>query len=215
MKNRYVVRGRISEALIRHIVREFAKGESASAIARATQLNRNTVNRYLAGIRQRMAAYCEARTALCRTALTDRLHILAEPFDIQGASILRDARVQFAFHTEGVRLQDAPATHPDGPHRAEDYDGWRLSVWWHDRPIDVVAHTLETRYLADVRAVLHRLLRQIRQGAAPQDLHLLLKEVEFRHNNRSRDLAKLILDLLRLTPLTGDDHATPHPSSSL
>lgn len=211
MKNRYVVRGRISEALIRHIVREFAKGESASAIARTTQLNRNTVNRYLAGIRQRIAEYCDGRTEHCRTALTDRVHVMAEPMASDGSGILHATRIRFDFHADGVRLEHAHVDQSNDPHCTEEHDGWRLSLWWQDRPIDVVARTLEARYLGDVHAVLHRLLYQLRQGAAPQNLHLLLKEVEFRHNNRSRDLAKLILDLLRLTPLTGSD-AAPDPA---
>ena len=59
MLNRYVVRSRITEAQFRRLARCVAADLTAVQIAMLTGLNRNTVNRLLAGLRQRMAEACE------------------------------------------------------------------------------------------------------------------------------------------------------------
>jgi hypothetical protein len=59
MKNRYAIRARISEHQFRHIVRLFALDLDATQIAALSGFNRNTINRYLRGIRERVAEYCE------------------------------------------------------------------------------------------------------------------------------------------------------------
>ena len=59
MVNRYASRSKISEAKFRQLVKLFAIDLDASQIAQVTGLNRNTVNRYLMAIRQRIADYCE------------------------------------------------------------------------------------------------------------------------------------------------------------
>ena len=57
--NRYVRRSKISEAKFRELVRYFALDLDAHKIAALTRLNRNTVNRYLLRIRERIAEHCE------------------------------------------------------------------------------------------------------------------------------------------------------------
>lgn len=61
MNNKYVNRSRISEAKFRELVRLFALDLTATQIAELSGLNRNTVNRYIRGIRQRIVDYCEAK----------------------------------------------------------------------------------------------------------------------------------------------------------
>ncbi len=53
------VRARISKAKFRQILRSFALDLNATQIAALTNLNRNTVNRYLTLIRQSVAQFCE------------------------------------------------------------------------------------------------------------------------------------------------------------
>lgn len=62
MKNRYAIRARISEPQFRHIVRLFALDLDATQIAALADLNRNTINRYLRGIRERIAEFCESQS---------------------------------------------------------------------------------------------------------------------------------------------------------
>ena len=58
-KNKYVRRSKISEAKFRQLVKLFCLDLDAHQLAELSGLNRNTVNRYLKGIRQRIAQYCE------------------------------------------------------------------------------------------------------------------------------------------------------------
>jgi hypothetical protein len=57
--NRYVKRSKITEARFRELVRYFALDLDAHKIAALTRLNRNTVNRYLLRIRERIAEFCD------------------------------------------------------------------------------------------------------------------------------------------------------------
>jgi len=56
--NKYIKRSRISEAKFRHLLRLFSLDIDASNIAKITGLNRNTVNRYLRLIRERIVDLC-------------------------------------------------------------------------------------------------------------------------------------------------------------
>ena len=62
MKNKYAFRSKISEAKIRQIVKLFAIDLDALQIAELAGVNRNTVNRYVAACRERIARYCEAES---------------------------------------------------------------------------------------------------------------------------------------------------------
>jgi transposase-like protein len=62
MKNKYAIRARISDPQFRQIVRLFALDLEATQIAALSGLNRNTINRYLRGIRERIAEYCESQS---------------------------------------------------------------------------------------------------------------------------------------------------------
>lgn len=62
MRNRYVVRARISEVVFRRFLRHVAADLTAVQIAQLTGLNRNTVNRLLACIRLRMAEACSVES---------------------------------------------------------------------------------------------------------------------------------------------------------
>ena len=57
-KNRYVFRSRISERKFRQLIKLFALDLEANKIAILTGLNRNTVNKYLMMLRQRLAGAC-------------------------------------------------------------------------------------------------------------------------------------------------------------
>ncbi|GAA5783800.1 IS1595 family transposase [Chitiniphilus shinanonensis] len=63
-KNKYIRRSKISEAKFRELVRYFALDLDAPQIAMLSGLNRNTVNRYLNGIRLRIAQTCEQESPL-------------------------------------------------------------------------------------------------------------------------------------------------------
>ena len=64
MKNKYARRSRISEGKVRELVRYFAADLTALQAATLSGLNRNTVNRFYRGLRERILAACEAQRPL-------------------------------------------------------------------------------------------------------------------------------------------------------
>ena len=61
-KNKYVKRSKISEAKFREIIRHFCLDLDAQQTTILTHLNRNTVNRYLRLIRERIAEFCDKQS---------------------------------------------------------------------------------------------------------------------------------------------------------
>lgn len=61
-KNRYARRSKISEAKFRELVKLFALDLEATQIAELANLNRNTVNRFLKAIRERLAEHSEQQS---------------------------------------------------------------------------------------------------------------------------------------------------------
>ena len=61
-KNKYINRSRVTESKFRELVKYFSLDLGAQQIAILTNLNRNTVNRYLKLIRKRIAELCESET---------------------------------------------------------------------------------------------------------------------------------------------------------
>ena len=64
MKNKYARRSRISEGKVRELVRYFAADLTALQAATLSGLNRNTVNRFYRGLRERILVACEAQRPL-------------------------------------------------------------------------------------------------------------------------------------------------------
>jgi transposase-like protein len=64
MRNKYINRSRITEAKFRALVKYFSLDLDAHRIASLVGLNRNTVNRYLRLLRERIAEYCERKFPL-------------------------------------------------------------------------------------------------------------------------------------------------------
>jgi transposase len=59
LSSKQFIRARISRAKFRQLLRLFALDLTATQISALTDLNRNTVNRYLTLIGQAVAAHCE------------------------------------------------------------------------------------------------------------------------------------------------------------
>ena len=64
MRNRYVKRSRISEKKFRQLVKLFSLDLDAVQISALSHLNRNTINRYLAAMRNQIAEFCELESPL-------------------------------------------------------------------------------------------------------------------------------------------------------
>lgn len=60
--NKYKKRAHISEYQFRQIVKHFSLDLTATQIAKLIGINRNTINKYLMQIRQKIAQYCEQQS---------------------------------------------------------------------------------------------------------------------------------------------------------
>ena len=75
VKNKYANRSKISEAKFRGLVKLFALNLEATQIAELTGLNRNTVNRFLRAIRERLAEFCEQQSPFFKSMNLSSVHV--------------------------------------------------------------------------------------------------------------------------------------------
>jgi len=87
MRNKYVQRFRISEKKFRPLLKLFPLDLDAIQISQLSHLNRNTVNRYLAALRTRMAEFCELKFPLKREVEIDDSYFGAK--GVKGKIIFR------------------------------------------------------------------------------------------------------------------------------
>ena len=223
MKNKYSRRARISEYLIREIVKHFAMDIEASKIARLTDLNRNTVNRYLTLIRIRIAEMCEHESPLRGEIEVDESYF--GPKRIKGKRgrgaagktpvfgiLQRGGKVytEIVPDCAKVTLQAIIRGKVD-PQSVIHSDGWR----GYDGLVDLgYKKHYRVQHGADefVKGKNHingiesfwsfakaRLMKF--NGLTNSTFYLHLKESEFRFNHRDQDLYAILLKVLREKPL--------------
>lgn len=202
MDNKYVNRSKISEAKFRELVKLFALDLTATQIAKLSGLNRNTVNRYIKGIRKRLAEYCEITGPVidCDCVKPSRQRSDGE---IRYLGIVEKEGIVC------VRLMDADTKIGDkndltDPKSKEidviiDLKKDR-KIWVKDR----------TRLQKNNRSKINRIdgfwgyaksrLEKFK-GIHSHTYLLHLKESEFRYNNDQDELYHLILKIIRKHPL--------------
>lgn len=223
MKNRYARRARISERQFRRLVRLFALDLDATQIAELSGLNRNTVNRYLRGIRERIAAFCEASAPFAGEIEVDESFF--GPRRVKGRrgrGAYGKTVVFGVFKRNGSVfteiVPDCSKATLQGIIRGRVAldsviysDGWR----GYNGLVDVgYGKHLRIDHGSDefVRGQAHingiegfwgfaksRLTRF--RGMSKDTFYLHLKECEFRFNHRRQDLYPLLLELCRKQPL--------------
>ena len=222
-KNKYAKRSRISEHQFRHLVRLFSIDLEATQIAKLTGLNRNTINRYLKAIRQRLVEYCDAQSPFSGEVEVDESFFGARRIKgKRGRGALGKTIVFGIFQRNGhvhteivpdckkVTLQQAIR----GKVELETIiytDGWRgynglVDVGYgkhlrvdHGRDEFVKGRTHINGIEGFWGFAKTRLVRF--RGMRPETFNLHLKECEFRFNHRGQDLYQLILKILRERPL--------------
>jgi transposase len=224
MKNKYVKRSKISEAKFRKIIQYFALELDSQKIAALTSLNRNTVSRYLSRIRSRIAELCEnqalkmpfsATNGTVRQATGDANQ--SPPafsgslpvFGIQS----RDAHIYTEILPNGVHLKlrrlikRSPNSGPLLlPKEWRHYDGIvDMNGRWHYRlnagSTQMKSASNPPGSIEDFLGFARKRLTTINLNGADH-FHLLLKECEFRFNNRNDNLYRLLLKRFREKPLS-------------
>jgi len=222
-KNKYAKRSRISEHQFRHLVRLFSVDLEATQIAQLTSLNRNTINRYLKAIRQRLVEFCDAQSPFCGEVEVDESFFGARRIKGKRGRGASGKTIVFGIfqrnghvHTEivpdckKVTLQQAIR----GKVELETIiysDGWRgynglVDVGYgkhlrvdHGRDEFVKGRTHINGIEGFWGFAKTRLVRF--RGMRPETFNLHLKECEFRFNHRGQNLYQLILKILRERPL--------------
>ena len=223
MKNRYSFRSRISEAKFRHLVKLFSVDLEATQIATLIGLNRNTVNRYLRGIRIRIAEYCESQSPFSGEIEVDESYF--GPRRVKGRrgrGAFGKTAVFGVFKRNGhVYTQIVPdcrkATLQAIIRGKVELDSVIYSDDWcgYNGLVDVgygkhlrVAHSNDefVRGRTHINGIegfwgyaKSRLTRF--RGMNKQTFYLHLKESEFRFNHRQQDLYRVMLDLCRKSPI--------------
>ena len=207
MKNKYVKRGKISEAKFRQLVHLFSLDLTAVQITDLTNLNRNTVNRYLKGIRQRIAEYCEVvGPPACR------LHEQkSNDGPLVAGLICRDNKIHlgmFPFHNINSELLEPSESHLNQQQISELarsfhalYDPkneWKYYISSVEAGTEKLNRTSNRidGFIGFTRSRLQKF-----KGLKRDTLYLHLKECEFRYNENKDEYYHLLLKILRNNPL--------------
>ena len=227
MKNRYVARSRISEHVFRRFLRHVAADLTAVQIAQLTGLNRNTVNRLLACLRERMAEACELERPFSGTIEVDESYF--GPRRVKGKAGRGAGKKTpvFGIYKRGDKVYTEvvpdcskavllPAIrgkvaldsviHSDG---WRGYDGLVDMGYKKHLRVDHSANEFSSRrvrgnHINGIEGfwgyAKTRLARF--RGMHPETFLFHLKECEFRFNHRRDDLYKVLLKLCRENPLS-------------
>ena len=222
-KNRYSNRAKISEQKLRDLIRLFSLDLTATQIAQITGLNRNTVNRYLRLIRERIVEYCEADSPLQGEVEVDESYFGARRVKGKRGRGAYGKTIVFGIlkRNDKVYTQIVPdckkATLQAVIRGKVDLESVIYSDGWkgYDGLVDVgygkhfrVDHGKDefVRGRAHVNGIesfwgyAKTRLSKFR-GLSKKHFNLHLKECEFRFNYRRDDLYKILLKLLREKPL--------------
>ena len=222
-KNRYAKRARISSKQFRQLVRYFVLDLTASQIAHLTGLNRNTVNRYMRAIRERIAHFCETQSPFGGEVEVDESYFGARRIKgKRGRGAYGKTIVFGLFQRNGqVYTELVPNCRKAtlqaiirGKVALDSViysDGWR----GYNGLVDVgygkhlrVDHSKDefVRGRAHVNGIegfwgfaKARLVRF--RGISKRTFYFHLKECEFRFNHRGQNLYQLLLKVLRKHPL--------------
>ena len=226
VKNKYIIRSRISEKKFREIVRLFTLDLSATQISKITNISRQSINKYLMGIRQRIANYCENISPFKGIVEVDESYFGAKRVKGKrgrGASgkikvfgmFKRDDKVytQIVDNCSRDTLHQIIKEHVNTDSIINS-DGWRgynglvdLGYKKHYR-VDHGANEF-ARGKSQINGIenfwgLAKVRLSKFRGISKHTFYLHLKECEFRFNNRKEDskyMYDIILKLIRENPL--------------
>ncbi|MDH4225959.1 MAG: IS1595 family transposase [Deltaproteobacteria bacterium] len=223
-KNKYIFRSKISEAKFRQVVRYFATDLDATQTAELAGLNRNTVNRLLRGIRERIMEHCEHQSPFSGEVEVDESYF--GPRRVKGKRgrgagnktiVFGLVKRQGKVYTQIVpdcakktlqavirgRVTLDSVIHSDG---WRGYDG--LVDIGYDKHLRVdhgqnefARGNTHINGIEGFWGITKTRLAKFR-GMSKSTFHLHLKECEFRYNNRGENLYHLILKLVRENPLS-------------
>ena len=215
-------RSKISEAKFRQFVKLFSLDLDAGQIAALTGLNRNTVNRYLVGLRVRIAEFCEEASPVNGQVEVDESYfggrhsgkrgrgadgkvIVFGLFKRNGrvyTEIIPDVKAKTLQSIIRGRVSVDSVIHSD---RWRGYDGLVDVGYEKHFRVDhgkgeYVAGTSHINGIEGFWGFSKTRLSKFR-GIPKSHFYLHLKECEFRFNYRAEDTYHLLLNIVRQNPL--------------
>ena len=222
-KNKYANRSKISEAKFRQLVKLFSADLDAGQIAELISINRNTVNRYLMAIRERIAEFCENTSPVSGEIEVDESFFGPRRVKGKRGRGAQGKTIVFGLYKRNGKVYTEIV--PDcskatlqaiirgriSPDSVIHSDGWRGYNGLVDMGYE--KHLRVDHYLNEfVRGNPHingiegfwgfsksRLTRF--KGLPKSTFYLHLKECEFRFNHKDEELYHLLLKIIRKNPL--------------
>lgn len=223
LMNRYAKSSKLSEREFRALAKLVAADLTASQIAQVSGLNRNTVNRYLRLLRERMVAWCEAQRPFFGVVEADESYFGARRVKGQRGRGAGGKTIVFGIFERSGRVYCEVV--PDASRHSLQMvirrkvaletvintDRWRsynglVEMGYGHLRVDHGQNEF-ARGAAHINGIeafwgyaKTRLARF--RGMSPATFPLHLKECEFRYNNRRQNLTRLILKMCRENPLS-------------
>jgi transposase len=224
MNNRYIFRSKISEAKFRAIVKYFSLDIEASKIAVLTGISRNTINRILKAIRERIAECCELESPFERGEVEiDESYFGARRVrGVRGrgargktivfglikrkgkvyTQIVKNCSVKELVPIIQERVGIDSVVYTDG---FKSYDGlvnfgYKKHYRIHHGNNEFATGPNHINGIENFWSIAKSRLSKFR-GIHKQNFYLHLKECEFRFNHRHENIYHLLLKIFREEPL--------------
>ncbi|HXW85758.1 MAG TPA: IS1595 family transposase [Candidatus Bathyarchaeia archaeon] len=222
VKNRYMKRSKISEAKFRAILRLFAIDLTARQISDITRINRNTINRIFKAIRSRIVEYCEQENPLTGEIEVDESWFGGHQKGPRGRGALKK-KIVFGILSRGGNIYtkivndcSKSTLHtiivkkvvPCSKIISDEWKGYYgLAELGYNHECKI-KHS-EGQYVSGTSHIngiegfwgLAKVRLAKFRGMNHNTFSLHLKECEFRFNNRTFDLYKILLRLFKENPL--------------
>lgn len=224
MKNKYVLRSKISEAKFRQLVRCFSLDLDARQTAAIASLNRNTTNRYFHLIRQRVAELCERESPFSGEVEVDESYFGGRRIKgKRGRGAAGKTPVFGIFQRSGKVYTEVVPNCAKATLQAIirgkveldsiiHSDGWRgynglvdIGYKKHFRVNHGDNEFARGRcHINGIESFWSFAKRRLMKfhGVPAQTFYLHLKECEFRFNYREDDISAIILKIIRENPLS-------------
>ena len=214
INNRYIYRSKISEAKFRELIRYFSDDLDATEITSLSGLNRNTVNRYLKAVRERIAEHCESESKPASEVEGDESFFGPHRVQIRPAGdattrttvfgiIKQYSKVHTRVVTDGADISlkrsilAKMATRNKANYANEPSNGEGVAD---DDENEFVRNLSRVNGIEGFWSIAKTRLVKFR-GVNKSTFYLHLKECEFRYNHRNENLYLKILKIVREKPL--------------
>lgn len=210
IKNKYVKRAKITEIQFRKMIRYFVADMSATQIAEKISLNRNTVNRYLNELRERMAEFGERFAPFKSELIVDNQnnsrHAFSDKLVDNIGFLKRRGKVYSNMLTNVVPnklykfIKDKTSSNDVIIHAVDIKESYGMVAIGYDNNTQNIT---DQSYVDDLNKYWDFVKKRIAkfQGIAKHKMYVHMKECEFRFNFRNDDLYDVILKMLATKPL--------------